>query len=57
MFSKLIIEVGENKNHSFRMAQRIKEDKGKDKDFPKFLSVTSSTQNSRDNSLIHNIYY
>ena len=57
MFSKLIIEVGENKNHSFRKAQRIKEDKGEDKDFPKLPLVTSSTQNSRDNSLIHNIYY
>jgi len=42
MFSKLITEVGENKNHSFRMVQRIKEDKGKDKDFPKLPSVTSS---------------
>jgi len=52
MFSKLITEVGENKNYSFRMAQRIKEDKGKDKDFPKLPSVTSSTQNSRDNSFI-----
>ena len=42
MFSKLITEVGENKNYSFRMAQRIKEDKGKDKDFPKLPSAPSS---------------
>lgn len=42
MFSKLVTEVGENKNYSFRMAQCIKKDKGKDKDFPKLPSATSS---------------
>lgn len=44
MFSKLIIEVGENKSHSIGIAQRIMEDKRDDKDFPKLPSVTSSIQ-------------
>lgn len=42
MFSKLIIEVGENKSHSIGIAQRITQDKREDKDFPKLPSVTSS---------------
>ncbi len=42
MFSKLITEVGENKNYSFRMTQRIKEDKREAKDFPKLLSTAPS---------------
>ena len=44
MFSKLIIEVRENKSHSIGITQRIKEDKGEDKDFPKLPSATSSIQ-------------
>jgi len=42
MFLKLIIEVGENKNHSINIAQYITEDKREDKDFSKSPSATSS---------------
>ncbi len=44
MFLRLIIEVGENKNHSINIAQRITEDKREDKDFSKSPSATSSIQ-------------
>ncbi len=44
MFLKLIIEVGENKNHSNDIAQRITEDKREDKDFLKLPSTTFSIQ-------------
>jgi len=40
MFSKLIIEVGENKSHSFSITQ----DKRDDRAFSKLSSVTSSIQ-------------
>jgi len=40
MFSKLIIEVGENKSHFFD----IMEDKREDKDFSEFPSATSFIQ-------------
>ena len=41
MFLKLI-EVGENKNHSINIVQRITEDKREDKDFHKLPSTTPS---------------
>jgi len=42
MFSKLIIEVGENKSYSFGLMYRITEDKREGKDFPKLSSATFS---------------
>jgi len=44
MFSKLIIEVGENKSHSIGIAQRIMEDKREDKNFSKLPLATFSIQ-------------